>query len=215
MPNRDLNKMRESYESSYLLEEHCDPNPFKQFDKWFQNALDDNLIEPNAMQIATVGKDMQPSIRTVLLKSFDTNGFIFYTNYDSKKGNQIDENEKVGLLFWFREHERQIRIEGLASKTSKESNNVYFQSRPKESQLAAKISNQSKVIESRIILENLFEEKSKEYHDKEVPLLENWGGYIITPHLFEFWQGRKSRLHDRIQYKKQANQNWIIERLSP
>ncbi len=215
MPNRDLNNMRESYESSFLLEEHCDPNPFKQFDKWFQNALDDNLIEPNAMQIATVGKDLQPSVRTVLLKSFDTDGFIFYTNYASKKGMQMAENEKVSLLFWYREHERQIRIEGIANKTSYESNDIYFHSRPKESQLAATISTQSKVIDNRAMLEKLFEEKNKEYQDKEVPLREDWGGYIITPHLFEFWQGRKSRLHDRIQYTNQTNQSWKIERLSP
>lgn len=215
MPNRDLNNMRESYESSFLLEENCDSNPFLQFDKWFQNAIDDNLIEPNAMQIATVGKDLQPSIRTVLLKSFDKDGFVFYTNYESKKGEQIAENEKVALLFWFREHERQIRIEGVASKTSYESNEAYFHSRPKESQLAANISNQSKVIESRFFLDNLFEEKNKEYQNTEVPLRENWGGYIIIPHLFEFWQGRKSRLHDRIQYTKQTNQSWKIERLSP
>jgi pyridoxamine 5'-phosphate oxidase len=128
---------------------------------------------------------------------------------------QMAENEKVALLFWYREHERQIRIEGIANKTTNESNDIYFHSRPKESQLAATISNQSKVIENRTVLEKLFEEKNKEYLDKEIPLLKDWGGYIITPHLFEFWQGRKSRLHDRIQYTKQIDYSWKIERLSP
>jgi pyridoxamine 5'-phosphate oxidase len=215
MPNRDLNNMRESYESALLLEENCDSNPFVQFDKWFQNALDNNLIEPNAMQIATVGKDLQPSVRTVLLKSFDVNGFVFYTNYDSKKGIQIAENSKVSLLFWYREHERQIRIEGFASKTTYDANNIYFHSRPIDSQLAASISNQSKVIENRAVLDDLFNEKKIEYQDKEIPLRENWGGYIIVPHLFEFWQGRKSRLHDRIQYTKQTDATWKLERLAP
>ncbi len=115
MPNRDLNNMRESYEAFSLLEKDCASNPFAQFDKWFQQAMEDKLTEPNAMQIATVGKDLQPSVRTVLLKSFDADGFIFYTNYGSKKGWQVEDNTKVALLFWYREHERQIRIEGTAS----------------------------------------------------------------------------------------------------
>ena len=214
MPNRDLNNMRESYESSFLLEEDCDKNPFKQFDKWFQFAVIDKLIEPNAMQIATVGNDLQPSLRTVLLKSFDVNGFIFYTNYESKKGNQIAENEKIALLFWFREHERQIRIEGTAHKTSQASNDIYFHSRPRSSQLAATVSAQSKVVENRAALEKLFEEKNQEFLDKEIPLKENWGGYLVVPTLFEFWQGRRSRLHDRIQYTKENN-SWKMERLAP
>jgi len=215
MPNRDLNNMRESYETSFLLEEDCDMNPFKQFDKWFQAAIDDKLIEPNAMQVASVGKDMQPSLRTVLLKSFDENGFIFYTNYESKKGIQIADNGKVALLFWFREHERQIRIEGIATKTSLEMNDVYFHSRPRDSQIAATISDQSKTVGSRIVLEELFEKKDDEFRNKEIPLKENWGGYIIRPTLFEFWQGRKNRLHDRIQYTKEIDLDWKINRLQP
>lgn len=215
MPNRDLNNMRESYESSSLLEQDCDKNPFKQFDKWFHNALNDNLNEANAMQIATVGLDLQPSIRTVLLKSFDKDGFVFYTNYESKKGIQIKENDKVTLLFWYREHERQIRIEGTAKKTKLEENDIYFHSRPKDSQLAAMVSEQSKKVESRIVLDEMFKAKNEEYANKKIPLKENWGGYVVVPNLFEFWQGRKNRLHDRIQYTLKENNIWTIERLFP
>lgn len=215
MPNRDVHNMRASYESSFLLEEDCDANPFQQFDKWFNHAVDDKLIEPNAMQIATVGKNLQPSLRTVLLKSFDENGFVFYTNYESKKGKQLAENEKIALLFWFREHERQIRIEGTVQRTSRKLNDVYFHSRPTDSQLAATISSQSEVIPNREMLDKLFQEKQQEFSNKEIPLKENWGGYIVTPNLFEFWQGRKSRLHDRIQYSLISADNWKMERLAP
>lgn len=215
MPNRNLNNMRESYDSSFLLEEYCDKNPFVQFEKWFQDSVNDKQIEPNAMQLATVGKDLQPSIRTVLLKSFDANGFVFYTNYHSKKGNEIEENGKVSLLFWYREHQRQIRIEGVAHKTEPEENDIYFHSRPRGSQLAALVSEQSKTIKDRNELDELFKTKSEEYKDLDIPLKENWGGYIITPTLFEFWQGRESRLHDRIQYTRTETNDWKIERLCP
>src|SRR5437868_13968056 len=120
MPNRDVHKMRMSYEAFELLEKDCAKDPLLQFEKWFNEAVNDELFEPNAMQLATVGKDMQPTIRTVLLKGFDENGFVFYTNYESKKGNQIEENDKLSLLFWWREHQRQVRIEGTAKKTSTE-----------------------------------------------------------------------------------------------
>ncbi len=215
MPNRDLNNMRASYESSVLLEEDCDVNPFTQFEKWFGHAMDDKLIEPNAMQIATVGKDLQPSLRTVLLKGFDKNGFVFYTNYESKKGKQLAQNEKIALLFWYREHERQIRIEGTVKRTSRELNDVYFHSRPTDSQIAATISEQSKVVPNRHVLEKLFQEKQEEFSNKEIPLREDWGGYLVVPHLFEFWQGRKNRLHDRIQYSLIKEDIWKLERLAP
>lgn len=215
MPNRDLNNMRNSYEKGFLLEKDCAKNPFVQFEKWFQDAINDNLYEPNAMQIATVGKNAQPSVRTVLLKSFDEKGFVFYTNYESKKGKQIKENDKVALLFWFREHERQIRIEGIATKTSLEMNDVYFHSRPRDSQIAAFVSKQSSIIENRRMLDDLFKEKNKEFKNKEIPLKKNWGGFLIKPILFEFWQGRENRLHDRLQYIIYKNQNWKLVRLAP
>lgn len=214
MPNRDLNNMRQSYETTYLLEEDCDSNPFIQFDKWFQEALKINAIEPNAMQLATVGANGQPSIRTVLLKSFDKNGFVFYTNYTSKKGKQLEENNKIALLFWLREQERQVIIEGSVSKIPYEENSIYFHSRPRDSQLAAKVSNQSSSIKDRATLEELFETQKALFENKEIPLKESWGGYLVVPTLFEFWQGRANRLHDRIQYKVEDN-NWKLERLMP
>lgn len=215
MPNRDLNHMRSSYEKNFLLEKNCDNNPYVQFEKWFQQAMEDNLYEPNAMQIATVGKNGQPTLRTVLLKSFDEDGFVFYTNYESKKGKQIKENDKIALLFWYKEHERQIRIEGVATKTPKDINDVYFHSRPRESQIAATISKQSSIIENRKTLDDLFKTMNQEFKNIEIPMKKNWGGYLIKPTLFEFWQGRKSRLHDRIQYTASKNNTWKISRLAP
>ncbi len=215
MANRDLHNMRESYDAFSLLEQDCASNPFKQFDNWFQQALAIDDLEPNAMQIATVGNNLKPTIRTVLLKSFDENGFIFFTNYDSTKGKQISENANVALLFWYRTHQRQIRIEGIASKTPKEVNDSYFHSRPIDSQLAALVSEQSSVVESRAVLDEQFKQKQIELQNQEIPTRENWGGYLIEPSLFEFWQGRENRLHDRIQYTKQANGIWKMERLMP
>jgi pyridoxamine 5'-phosphate oxidase len=205
--------MRESYESSFLLEEDCDANPFHQFDKWFHHAIDIKLPEPNAMTLATVGKDGQPSARIVLLKSFSRHGFIFYTNYESRKGKQMQENDKVSLLFWWQE--RQVRIEGVVNKVDRAAAETYFHSRPKGSQIGALVSPQSQVLENRNILEERFKELEHEYRGKEVPLPENWGGYIVTPNLIEFWQGRLSRLHDRIQYARIAEDSWKIERLAP
>ena len=215
MPNRDLTNMRNSYEKGFLLEKDCDKNPIFQFEKWFQQAIDDNLYEPNAMQIATVVNDLHPSLRTVLLKSFDENGFVFYTNYESKKGVDIKENDKVALLFWFREHERQVRIEGIATQTTEEMNEIYFRSRPRDSQIAAYLSNQSIVIENRNSLDELFLQIIQEFKDLEIPIKKNWGGYNIKPTVIEFWQGRQNRLHDRLQYTLQENQIWILERLAP
>jgi pyridoxamine 5'-phosphate oxidase len=205
--------MRESYESSFLLEEDCDANPFHQFDKWFHHAIDIKLPEPNAMTLATVGKDGQPSARIVLLKSFSRHGFIFYTNYESRKGKQMQENDKVSLLFWWQE--RQVRIEGVVNQVDRAAAETYFHSRPKGSQIGALVSPQSQVLENRNILEERFKELEHEYRGKEVPLPENWGGYIVTPNLMEFWQGRLSRLHDRIQYTRIAEDSWKIERLAP
>jgi pyridoxamine 5'-phosphate oxidase len=213
MPNRDVHNMRESYESSFLLEEDCDANPFHQFDKWFHHAIDIKLPEPNAMTLATVGKDGQPSARIVLLKSFSRHGFIFYTNYESRKGKQMQENDKVSLLFWWQE--RQVRIEGVVNQVDRAAAETYFHSRPKGSQIGALVSPQSQVLENRNILEERFKELEHEYRGKEVPLPENWGGYIVTPNLMEFWQGRLSRLHDRIQYTRIAEDSWKIERLAP
>ena len=213
MPNRDLNNMRESYESSYLLEEDCHPNPFHQFDKWFHHAVESKITEPNAMTLATVGADGQPSARIVLLKSFNQDGFVFYTNYESKKGRHLEDNHKAAILFWW--EQRQVRIEGIVKKTDRVSAEQYFHSRPKDSQIGAMVSRQSEVLEHRSELDKKYEETAKIFMDKEVPLPDSWGGYVLIPVLFEFWQGRISRLHDRIQYTRIAEETWKIERLSP
>lgn len=213
MPNREIHHMRESYESSFLLEEHCSPNPFRQFDQWFHQAIDAKVQEPNAMTLATAGKDGQPSARIVLLKSFSEDGFIFYTNYESHKGQQMQENAKVALLFWWQE--RQVRIEGTVQKTDRQSAEKYFHSRPKGSQIGAMVSKQSSVLENRFILEDKYKELEHTYHGKEVPLPDYWGGYLVVPQVIEFWQGRVSRLHDRIRYRRVADGEWKMERLAP
>lgn len=213
MANKAIHEMRENYESSILLETSCASNPFIQFDKWFKDAVEGNSIEPNAMSLATVGKDGQPSVRIVLLKSYSDDGFVFYTNYNSHKGTQMQENEKVALLFWWQE--RQVRIEGSVRKNDRESAEAYFHSRPKESQIGALVSEQSKVVANRAVLDTKYEDLLAQYKTAEVPLPDYWGGYIVTPTFFEFWQGRVSRLHDRIAYKKISDGGWTLERLAP
>ncbi|MEK7263875.1 MAG: pyridoxamine 5'-phosphate oxidase, partial [Bacteroidota bacterium] len=156
----------------------------------------------------------QPSSRVVLLKEYDENGYVLYTNYESRKGSEIAENQSVSLLFFWKELERQVRIEGNAEKISSEQSASYFHSRPRESQIGALVSHQSSVVESRVILENKFIAIEQEYYGKEIPLPSNWGGYVVRPARIEFWQGRASRLHDRICYTKIENE-WKIERLSP
>ena len=214
MPNKDLSHLREAYQSGTLEIENCHEDPFVQFDRWFQQAVDEKLYEPNAMTLATVGKDGQPTARIVLLKSLSHQGFIFYTNYHSKKAEQIAENEKVGLLFWWREHERQVRIEGTVTKTGREEAEKYFHSRPHGSQIAGSISPQSQVIPDRKFLDEKVAAMKERYGDKEIPLPKNWGGYIVQPVLFEFWQGRHNRLHDRIEYFLDKG-NWSLHRLAP
>jgi pyridoxamine 5'-phosphate oxidase len=206
--------MRENYEAACLLEKDCAPDPVDQFEKWFREAIDGRVDEPNAMAVATCGADGQPSVRMVLLKSFDHDGFVFYSNYESRKGSQIIENAKVSLLFWWAPLQRQVRIEGLATQTPRALNELYFHSRPRGSQIAATVSEQSRVIESREALEQLYQEKEKELGDGEIPLKKNWGGYLVAPSMMEFWQGRASRLHDRIRYTKEESQ-WKAERLAP
>ncbi len=213
MENIELHKMRENYDSSFLLEEHCNENPFLQFKKWFEEATQSNIIEPNAMTLATVGKDGQPSARIVLLKSFSKEGFVFYTNYRSHKGQQMQENAKVALLFWWQE--RQVRIEGIIQKTDRESAAEYFHSRPKGSQIGAWTSLQSTVLPNREVLDNRYMEMEQKYSSEVVPLPDYWGGYLVVPNRIEFWQGRESRLHDRINYTRVEAGNWKLERLAP
>ncbi|HNM31849.1 MAG TPA: pyridoxamine 5'-phosphate oxidase [Chitinophagales bacterium] len=205
--------MRENYDSSFLLEEHCAINPFLQFKKWFDDAVQSNITEPNAMTLATVGNDGQPSARIVLLKSFSQDGFVFYTNYESHKGQQLQENAKVALLFWWQE--RQVRIEGITQKTDRKSAAEYFHSRPRGSQIGAWASMQSTILPNRAAVEDVYAAVEKKYTNEEIPLPDYWGGYLVIPNRIEFWQGRESRLHDRINYTRIDAVNWKIERLAP
>lgn len=205
--------MRLNYELNQLTESNVDRNPFIQFKVWFDEVLKSDIIEPNAMTIATATKYGTPSVRVVLLKEFDQSGFTFFTNYKSRKGRELNENPFAALLFWWGLFERQIRIEGKVEKISKEQSEDYFNSRPLKSRLGALASNQSEVIENRKLLEERFYQLEKQYGENP-PKPENWGGYKLIPYKFEFWQGRRDRLHDRICYEK-VNDLWKIYRLSP
>lgn len=210
----DLSKMRQEYSSKGLKKEDLEDNPFKQFEKWFNEALKAELIEPNAFTLATVGKDLKPSQRTVLLKMYDKEGFTFFSNYESKKAKQIDENSNISAHFAWLGLERQVRIEGIIKKISKTESLKYFLSRPKGSQLGAWVSHQSQVVTSRSILETKFDEMRKKFAKGEIPFPSFWGGYQIIPNYFEFWQGALNRLHDRFVYKLVENR-WEVYRLEP
>jgi len=198
-----------------LNEEEVDPNPFKQFEKWFRQAEAAVPILPNAMTLATATKEGVPSTRVVLLKDFDEQGFVFYTNYQSQKGAELDENPIAALSFYWPQPARQVRITGTATRTARSESEAYFHTRPLDSQLGAWASNQSEVISSRDVLERRMEDLLKEYEGKLIPLPPYWGGYRVAPFLFEFWQNRASRLHDRLRYKLGSAGEWVIERLAP
>jgi pyridoxamine 5'-phosphate oxidase len=197
-----------------LNEKDADPNPFKQFEKWFKQAEAAVPILPNAMTLATAGRNGVPSARVVLLKDFDEHGFVFYTNYLSPKGKELSENAVASLCFYWAELGRQVRITGTVSGTSSEESEAYFHSRPVDSQLGAWASNQSEVISSREVLEARMEELVRTYEGTEIPLPPYWGGYRVAPLVLEFWQSRPSRLHDRLRYTRTEG-DWVIERLSP
>lgn len=215
MPTTNLKDMRISYEKDALHENDCAANPFDQFKKWFNEALATDELEANAMALATADKQGIPSNRIVLLKEITAKGFVFYTNFDSKKGHDLSENPHASLLFWYRTNQRQIRIEGIVEKYDRNLAAAYFHSRPHDSQIGANVSPQSRVIASRQYLEDKFDDFSRAYENKEIPMPENWGGYILIPNSIEFWQGRMSRLHDRIRYVKTEKGEWQIERIAP
>ena len=214
MNANDLADIRRDYSLKELTEETVSSDPFKQFSDWLNDAINSGTPEPTAMNVATVGSDARPSSRVVLLKGFDNTGFVFFTNYESQKGRELAANPNCALHFFWPELERQINIRGVAGKTSREESETYFRSRPFASRIGAWASAQSSVIGSRELLKHNVEELSERYSDGEVPLPPFWGGFRVTPDRFEFWQGRPSRLHDRICYEW-TDGGWNITRLSP
>lgn len=211
----DLSKMREEYTTKGLHRKDMLENPFAQFELWFNQAVNAKLIEPNAFTLATVGTDLKPSQRIVLLKRYDESGFVFFSNYKSKKSRQIEQNSFVAAHFAWLGLERQLRIEGTIEEISKTESLKYFLSRPRGSQIGAWVSHQSEVITSRSILEQKFDQIRKKFANGEIPFPDAWGGYIIKPTMFEFWQGGKDRLHDRFEYILEENGKWDIHRLEP
>lgn len=214
MNANDLADIRRDYSLEELSEESVDRDPFVQFSSWLNDAINTGRPEPTAMNVATVGADGRPSSRIVLLKGFDDKGFVFFTNYESRKGRELTANPNCVLHFFWAELERQINIRGVAERTSAEESETYFRSRPFESRIGAWASHQSSVIGSREELQEKVAELSDKYADGDVPLPPFWGGFRVKPDRFEFWQGRPSRLHDRICYDL-ADGDWKISRLSP
>ena len=213
MDRTDLADLRRDFESHGLLESEVAANPFAQFSAWMNDALSADIIDPNAMTVSTVGGDGRPSARVVLLKFFDDQGFVFFTNYDSQKGVDLINNPFTVFHFFWPQLNRQVAIYGRVEKTAREESEKYFNSRPVDSRVGAWASNQSRTIESREVIEKRFNEFREKFGD-DVPLPPFWGGFRLTPDRFEFWQGRQNRLHDRIVYQLTDN-NWNIVRLSP
>ncbi len=212
----DISDFRKEYTLEGLRREHLNQDPFKQFELWFQQACSVNIPEPNAMCLATASATAEPSQRMVLLKYFDHQGFVFFTNYESKKAHQIEVNPQVSLLFFWIALERQVQISGNAAKISTAESLKYFATRPRGSQIGAWCSQQSTAISSRKILELKFDEMKRKFQKQEIPLPSAWGGYRVVPHSFEFWQGRPNRLHDRFLYSPLDDESgWEIQRLAP
>ncbi len=213
--DKTIADLRKDYTLEGLSETEIDPNPFIQFKKWFEQALAAQLPEPNAMTIATTTPDGKPSARMVLLKDFDERGFVFFTNYNSRKGQELAQNPQAALVFWWAELERQVRILGSVEKVSESESDYYFESRPAKSRLGAWASNQSETIASREFLEQRMQELQSKYENQEIPRPPHWGGFRVIPTEIEFWQGRSSRLHDRLLYTHLDDGSWKIQRLSP
>jgi pyridoxamine 5'-phosphate oxidase len=210
-----LADLRKDYSLAGLTEKELARDPFRQFEKWFQEAEAAKLPEPNAMVLATATRDGRPSARTVLLKGLDGRGFVFYSNYESRKGRELEANPRATLNFpWFA-LERQVIVEGAVAKLAREECAAYFHSRPRSSQLSAWVSQQSSIIAGRDILEESLRTLEKKYAGQEVPLPPYWGGWRLTPETVEFWQGRRSRLHDRLRYRREKDGGWSVERLAP
>lgn len=211
----DINKLRNNYQTVMLNKQIAKKNPFAQFQLWFDEVLASELSEPNAMNLATVSKEGEVSSRMLLLKTFDETGFVFFTNYNSSKAQDIQSTKNAAINFWWDMLYRQVRIDGRVEKIPREDSVEYFHSRPVGSQIGAIASQQSRVIKNYTALEKEYQRLEQYYKNQEIPCPEHWGGYRVIPKLFEFWQGRPNRLHDRLRYTQTSTEAWSIERLSP
>lgn len=213
--NQFIADIRRDYKLRSLEETDMAVNPFDQFTRWWDEAVQSDIDEVNAMVLATATTEGVPSARIVLLKGYTEKGFIFFTNYNSHKGKELQNNPHTALVFFWKELERQVRIEGIAEKTSAEESDRYFQSRPAESRIGAWASPQSEIVPDREVIEKNFMGFQNQFRTEEIPRPPHWGGYMVRPTLFEFWQGRSNRLHDRMQYTPASGAHWKIERLAP
>lgn len=214
----DLASMRADYTLAGLEESDLEPDPHAMFLRWFGEAQDAGVVEPNAMVVATASPDGRPSARAVLLKGVSEAGFVFFTNYESRKGRELDAGPHCALLFGWYQLQRQVRVEGTVRRTSREETAAYFATRPRGSQLGAWASPQSRVVASRAELDELYAAAAERFGDGEIPPPEHWGGYLVMPDVLEFWQGRSGRMHDRLRYRRSVDgggDGWAVERLAP
>jgi len=209
-----ISDLRRDYPGKPLLEDEAGADPLALFERWFEQVRASE-VDPTAMSLATATRDGRPSLRVVLLKGFDRRGFVFYTNYESRKARELMENSQASLLFYWPSYNRQVRIDGIVEKVSPDESTAYFQSRPLESRISVYASRQSTPIESRQALDDLYTAAAARFADGDVPRPEWWGGFRLVPDTFEFWQGRTQRLHDRLRYVQQADGGWLRDRLAP